>query len=69
MKNIEYPFIRIGLCCQNITLRYDKPSIFASRSVKLKTIMDKGLSAAKEVALDNLDNLKKMIKWNYEHSV
>lgn len=69
MKNIEYPFIRIGLCCQNITLRYSKPSIFASRSIKLKTIVDKGLIAAKQVALDNLDSLKEMIKWNYEHGI
>jgi UV DNA damage endonuclease len=69
MNNIEYPLIRIGLCCQNITLRYSKPSIFASGSVKLKTIKDKGLIAAKQKALENLENLKKMMKWNYEHGI
>lgn len=65
----DYPYIRIGLCCQNITLRYQKPSIFAGKNLRLETLKKYGLDKAKEIAFTNLDNLEKLIKWNYDHGI
>lgn len=66
---MEYPHVRIGLCCQNITLRYQTPHIFAGKNIRLDTLKKSGLSKAKELAFVNLDNLEKLIKWNYDHGI
>lgn len=34
--------IQLGLCCLNTQLRSQKPSVFASRTIILKTLADKG---------------------------
>ena len=34
--------IQLGLCCLNTELRAQKPSVFASRTIILKTLADKG---------------------------
>ena len=44
----ENKAIQLGLCCLNIELRECKPTVFSSRSVILKTLIEKGV--------DNLKN-------------
>ena len=46
--------IQLGLCCLNTELRAGKPSVFASRTVILKTLADKGVDFLKEKILQNL---------------
>ena len=53
--------IQLGLCCMNITLREQKPSIYASRRINQKTIREKGIQECKNRVLDNLRDTIKMI--------
>ena len=39
--------IQLGLCCLNLTMREQKPSVFSSRSIILKTLKDKGVDFLK----------------------
>ena len=63
------PRIRLGLCCLNTTLRAQKPSIFASRGITLKKAMELDMSEIQRRALENLDDLYKMIEWNEQHFI
>jgi UV DNA damage endonuclease len=58
--------IRLGLCCINTKLREQKPPIFCSRTCVRKNFTVK---KAKELALQNIKDLKKMMKWNYENNI
>ena len=74
MEPTTNPRIRLGLCCLNMTLREQKPSIFASRGITLKKAMELDIAGGgmKEIqrrALENLDDLYKMIEWNEEHGI
>jgi UV DNA damage repair endonuclease len=40
--------IQLGLCCLNTILREQKPPIFASRKMIIRTIKEKGISELKE---------------------
>lgn len=40
--------IQLGLCCLNTNLRAEKPPIFSSRSIILKTLNKKGVDFLKE---------------------
>ena len=61
--------IQLGLCCLNIELRDQKPTIFASRSCTMKTFEKKGLEYVKKLSLENLEDIKKMIIWNTENGI
>ena len=61
--------IQLGLCCMNMGLREHKPPIFASRTMRVKTVSEKGLDELKNRALKNLDDLETLIKWNREHYI
>lgn len=61
--------IQLGLCCHNLNLRYGKPKIFTGRTIKLSTIYKEGLQKLIQVSNENLDDLKKMIEWNYRHGI
>ena len=50
----ENKSIQLGLCCLNTQLREQKPPIFASRSIVLKTFETKGIDHLKEKILQNL---------------
>lgn len=58
------PRIRLGLCCLNITLKNQKPSIYPSRSITLKKVKELGFDEIKKRAILNLKDLIKMIEWN-----
>lgn len=61
--------IQLGLCCLNTVLRSQKPSIFCSRSIILKTLTDKGIEFLQEKIVQNLQDLIKMIEWNEKNGI
>ena len=61
--------IRLGLCCINNGLRKQRPPVFCSRGVIRKTIRVKGFEVVKDKALQNLEDMKEVLKWNYEHGI
>ena len=63
------PRIRLGLCCLNMTLREQKPSIFASRGITLKKAVELDMSEIQTRALQNLDDLITMIEWNEKNHI
>jgi len=63
------PHIQLGLCCLNTELREQKPPIFCSRTCRMATLQEKGLSHAKALIEQNLRDLVSMIHWNYENGI
>ena len=61
--------IQLGLCCLNTTLRDQKPPIFCSRTMIMKSIKEKGIQLLKDKIIQNLEDLVKMIEWNEEHGI
>ena len=61
--------IQLGLCCLNITLRENKPSIFASRKMIQRTIKEKGIDELKKKILLNLSDILKMMEWNDKNGI
>ena len=61
--------IQLGLCCLNLTMREQKPSVFSSRSIILKTLKDKGVDFLKEKIIENLKDTLKLIQWNEENGI
>ena len=61
--------IQLGLCCLNLTLREQKPSVFASRKMIVRTIEEKGLEVLKEKIIQNLEDVLKMMDWNEENGI
>jgi UV DNA damage endonuclease len=59
--------IRIGYACINTELRdYD---VFTSRSLILKTATSKGIDYVKQLALENIDDLFKILIFNEAHGI
>lgn len=65
----EYPQINLGYCCLNMSLREQKPSVYTNRTMVKKTFLAKGLSYVSQLALLNVRDLLKVLKWNEEHSI
>jgi len=65
-KNKE---IQLGLCCLNIKLREQKPTVFASRSVILKTLQEKGVIYLQKKIIQNLQDILLMMDWNEQHGI
>ena len=61
--------IQLGLCCLNITLRKQKPSIYASRTMIQRTIRERGLDELRRRITLNLQDLISMIEWNEQHGI
>jgi|TARA_Y100000389_G_scaffold202185_1_gene246797 UV DNA damage endonuclease len=61
--------IQLGLCCLNTILREQKPPIFSSRSIILKTFETKGIEFLKEKIIANLNDTLKLIEWNEENGI
>lgn len=61
--------IHLGLCCINTILRAQKPPVFSSRSIILKTFETKGIEYLKEKIVQNLKDTIVMIEWNYKHGI
>lgn len=61
--------IQLGLCCLNTELREQKPPIFASRKVIIRTIQEKSIDVLKEKILQNLRDTLTMIDWNEANGI
>ncbi len=61
--------IQLGLCCLNTKLRDQKPTIFCSRTMIIKSIKEKGINPLKEKILQNLEDVIKMIEWNEANGI
>lgn len=63
---------RIGYCCINLSLNEDKKKkdqILVNRGMIKRTFESKGLNYVSELALKNIDDLEKIIKWNIENNI
>ena len=61
--------VQLGLCCLNTNLRAQKPPIFSSRSIILKTLNEKGIDYLKQKIIENLKDTIKLIEWNEENGI
>ena len=61
--------IQLGLCCLNIELREQKPTVFSSRRVTLKTLEEKGIDNLKNKIINNMNDVLKMIQWNEDNGI
>lgn len=61
--------IRLGLCCLNTTLRAQKPAIFSSRRMIVRTIKEHGIELLKQKIRMNLEDVLKMIEWNQQNDI
>jgi UV DNA damage endonuclease len=61
--------IQLGLCCLNTQLRGQKPPIFASRKMIIRTIEEKGINCLKEKIIQNLQDVLVMMDWNEENGI
>lgn len=55
---------RLGYACLNTVLRNAKPPVFCSRTLRIKTIEEKGMDYVKELARANVKDLIPMLRWN-----
>ena len=58
---------RLGYACLNQTLAAEK--IMVNRGMIQRTFKEKGLAYASELALNNLQDLVKVINWNYRNGI
>ena len=61
--------IQLGLCCLNITLREQKPSVFASRGMIIRTIKEKGIDELKSRIRQNVLDVLTMMDWNEKNGI
>ncbi len=61
--------IQLGLCCLNITLRESKPTVFCSRKMIIRSVIQRGIDALKQKILENLDDVIKMMTWNENNGI
>lgn len=61
--------IQLGLCCLNTELRKQKPPVFASRKMIIRTIEELGIDTLKEKIIQNLKDILTMIDWNETHGI
>ena len=61
--------IQLGLCCLNTILRQQKAPVFASRSVILRTLREKGIYHLQEKIIQNLQDVLTMMDWNEENGI
>ncbi|KIJ32305.1 hypothetical protein M422DRAFT_184685 [Sphaerobolus stellatus SS14] len=61
---------RLGYACLNTILRAAKPDpIFCSRTCRLDTLGKKGIEFAKDLGLQNVRDLVKLIQWNEDNRI
>lgn len=61
--------IQLGLCCLNTQLRQQKPPIFASRKMIIRTIQEKGVDELKSKIIQNLKDVLSMMDWNEQNGI
>ena len=61
--------IQLGLCCINTILRSQKPPIFASRKMIIRSVEEKGIDELKAKIIQNLKDVLTMMDWNEKHGI
>ena len=61
--------IQLGLCCLNTILRKQKPTVFCSRKMIIRSIQEKGIDVLKQKIIQNLKDAISMIYWNEQHGI
>ena len=61
--------IQLGLCCLNTTLRQRKPTVFSSRTMIVRSILEKGVDTLKKKIEQNLQDMYTMILWNEKNGI
>lgn len=61
--------VQLGLCCMNTTLKKNKPPVYCSRRMIIRTIKEKGIDVLKEKIIKNLEDLLIMIQWNEDNGI
>jgi UV DNA damage endonuclease len=61
--------VQLGLCCINTILRAQKPPVFASRKMIIRSIQEQGIDVLKEKILQNLRDVLTMIDWNEANGI
>jgi len=61
--------IQLGLCCLNTVLRKQKPPVFASRKMIMRTVKEKGIDTLKEKIIQNLKDILTMMDWNEANGI
>ena len=61
--------IQLGLCCMNTILRNQKPSVFASRKMIIRSVEEKGIDVLKEKIIQNLKDVLTLMDWNEENGI
>lgn len=64
MSKVQY-----GYCCINMQLRGQKPSITTNRSMIKRTFQAKGPDYASELIVQNVRDLREIIKWNEANGI
>lgn len=59
---------KLGYCCINLTLQ-ESLKITINRGMVKKTFLERGISYASELALNNIKDLEKIINWNSENGI
>lgn len=59
--------IQLGYACINTILR--KENIFCSRTLRVKTVQEKGVEYLKSLIVENVKDLKKMVEWNARNGI
>jgi UV DNA damage endonuclease len=61
--------IQLGLCCINTILRNQKPPVFCSRKMVIKSIENKGIDELKSKITQNLRDVLTMMDWNEANGI
>ena len=62
--------IQLGLCCINMTLRKNRPSIFCNRTMRESSVLDDtNYTELFKKINQNLDDLLTLIEWNEQHGI
>ena len=61
--------VQLGLCCMNTILRQQKPPVFSSRKMIIKSIQEKGIDTLKEKIIQNLKDTLTLMDWNEQHGI
>lgn len=61
--------VQLGLCCLNTQLRAQKPPVFSSRKMIIRTIEEQGIEVLKEKIIQNLKDVLVMMDWNEKNGI
>lgn len=66
-KKVKKAEVNLGYACINIELA--EKGIFTNRGMIRKTFLEKGIAYASELAVQNVDALVKILKWNVANGI